>query len=174
MDPHWNGISALRFSKFFVFLFLKADLKYRAIAKQEDGGKYIINFAGKTHTFYGKVLPVNDKPTVTSVRALFPPIAYNTSTSPNQGFLVSEVTSKPAVPFDTKSPRFAKPEPLAKDVEGNNLGIGVVMARNSSLGSWYYRADGSETWLPLEVKNNLSNGRPSGNTSVFILPPNTT
>ena len=137
-----------------------------------NGVKYLYTLTEQSVTFHGRVISVNDQPTVTSFRAYFPPIAYNTTTSPNDGFLVSDVTSKPAVPFGTKIPSYAKPKPLATDVEGDTLGLGVIVAPNSSIGAWFYKADGSSNWLRMDVSNALVNGKPSGNTSVFILPHN--
>ena len=112
---------------------------------------------------------MNDRPELTGFVAFFPPIAYNTTTSPNNGFLVSDVVSKPAVPYGQKIPSYARLEPLAKDVESASLGIAVLLAKNTSIGSWYYKMNNASSWLKMVVDNTMTNGKPSGNTSVFLL-----
>lgn len=113
-------------------------------------------------TFDVHVTPVNDQPIVTDFRIFLPPIAYNLSTNPNVGSLVKDLTTKP-------SSSQGQASPLTTDVDKDVLGIAVVQAPNSSLGSWYYQAPGSQTWLQIIVDNEDYTDSLNGQVEVFIL-----
>ncbi|XP_032231194.2 uncharacterized protein LOC5506859 isoform X1 [Nematostella vectensis] len=125
-----------------------------------------------TIAFRVTVNPVNDAPILTSYRAYLPPIGYNLTTTPNNGFTVNEVTTRIPIPYGTELPAFAaRPDPLITDVDGYTAGIGIAYAPNTSLGRYEYRLSNSDPWTPVPIDNTLENGKLNGTARVLLLKP---
>lgn len=117
-----------------------------------------------------KVIPINDAPVLTSFITFFPPIPYNLSITPYNGFNVSEITTRIPIPYGSTPPKFSKPKPFIMDVDGGVPGIAIVYAKNSSLGAYYYKTPGS-SWQLIDLNNTLVNGKPHDKGEVLLLKP---
>ena len=86
------------------------------------------------------VLPINDSPVYKSRTPLLPPIAYNLTDEPNDGFTVGELI------------KFTN----TYDVEnGQDIGIAIYsLPLSSKYGKWQYLADGN--WEDLVVVNKIN------------------
>lgn len=98
------------------------------------------------------MIPTNDQPDIEIRRVFLPNIAYNVSANPNSGELVENLLQK------------AK----AFDVDKDHLGIAIVQAMNSSLGSWYYISPSGEKTQVI-VDNRDYTDTKTDNITVVIL-----
>ncbi len=96
--------------------------------------------------------PTNDQPEIETPRIFLPDIAYNLTTTPTSGKLVSDLLS----------------EALASDIDKNVLGIAIVQALSTSFGSWQYKSS-SGVWTELIVDNAGYSDGFSGSISAMIL-----
>lgn len=99
-----------------------------------------------------EIKPVNDKPKAWVKRIAFPPIAYNTTTHPNNGFSVSLLNQ------------------YVSDIETTNLGITVFDALSSRIGKWYYKLKNG-TWTELKQRRLVEHGSSYGDIEVVRLLP---
>ncbi|XP_028409898.1 uncharacterized protein LOC114532567 [Dendronephthya gigantea] len=98
------------------------------------------------------VAPANHQPTVDKPRIRIHNIPYNVTTSPNKGKRVEEMLSAAG----------------ASDLDKNKLGIAIVQAKNSSIGSWHYKLPGG-TWIQIIIDNPEYADNYKGNVKVFAL-----
>ncbi|KAK3742747.1 hypothetical protein QZH41_018953, partial [Actinostola sp. cb2023] len=122
-------------------------------------------------TLYCRVVSVNDAPDVTSYNTYLPPIGYNLSLTPNNGFLVGDITTRKPYPYGETLPPLSNIQPLIKDIDGDITGLGVVYAQQSSIGSYYYKLDVSSPWQKIDLNNTLVNGKLVGEGQVLLLKP---
>jgi len=114
---------------------------------------------------------VNDAPVLTSYVAYFPPIAFNLTATPNNGFQIKEITERIPYPYGQTPPKFSNIPKLISDVEGDIPGIGIAFAKNSSVGAYYYRNDSKSAWKMVNLANTLVNGKLVNTSDVLLLEP---
>ena len=104
------------------------------------------------YTFNVSVTPTNDQPEVETPRIFLPAIAYNVTNLPNAGKLVKDLLI----------------QARASDIDEDKLGIAIVQALNTSIGSWYYKSP-SGVWTQVIVDNAEYSDGLRGNVSAMIL-----
>lgn len=104
------------------------------------------------YTFNIHVTPINDQPTTGIPRFYFPAIPYDLTTTPISGKRVEELLT----------------EAKATDVDGDKLGIAIVQALNTSIGSWYYKPP-SGVWTQIIVDNPNYSDSLTGDISAMVL-----
>ena len=105
-----------------------------------------------TYTFSVHVTPINDQPVTGTPRFNFPAIAYDITTTPISGKLVKDFLT----------------EAKATDIDGDELGIAIVQALNTSIGSWYYKSPWG-IWTQIIIDNPSYSDSLRGNISVMVL-----
>jgi hypothetical protein len=103
------------------------------------------------YTFKVRVTPRNDQPKVETPRIFLPAIAYNLTTSPNSG----------------KTVKYLLTEAVATDIDDDKLGIAIVEALNTNIGSWQYKSP-SGIWTQVIVNQEYTDAR-GGMISAFVL-----
>jgi len=114
---------------------------------------------------------VNNAPVLTSYVAYFPPIAFNLTATPNNGFQIKEITEKIPYPYDQTLPQLSNIPKLISDVDGDVPGIGIAFAKNSSVGAYYYRYDSKSACTMVNLANKLVDGKLVSTTNVLLLEP---
>ena len=97
-----------------------------------------------------QVHSVNDQPKAFMKRIQFPPIAFNTTSHPNNGFRISVL------------------QKYASDFETSNLGITVFDALSSKLGKWQYKLQ-NDTWKDLKQRKMVEHGSSYGEIEIVHL-----
>ena len=115
-------------------------------------GSLVILNNPTVYTFKVRVTPRNDQPEIKTPRIILPAIAYNLTTTPNSGKLVKYLLS----------------EAMATDIDEDKLGIAIVEALSTSIGSWQYKAP-SGAWTEVIVDNQAYSDGRSGNIPAFVL-----
>ena len=118
----------------------------------EVKGKLAILNNPHIFTFKVRVNPRNDQPTIKSPQIFLPAIAYNVTTNPIKGKLIKDLLT----------------DAMASDIDKDKLGIAIVQALNTSIGSWYYKSP-SGLWTQIIVDNADYSDSLKGNVSAMVL-----
>ena len=97
---------------------------------------FVVLYNPREYIFNVHVTPINDQPVTENAQIYFPAIPYNITTTPSSGKLVKDLLT----------------EAGASDVDKDMLGIAIVQALNTTIGSWYYKSP-SGSWTQIIIDN---------------------
>ena len=98
------------------------------------------------------VLSINDRPVPLKQLIILPPIAFDTTAQPNNGFPVSSLGK------------------FAKDPEEVSFGIAILSVSKSQLGKWHYKLS-SGSWVEYTLNPGRNNRNKQGAFDVLHLKP---